>query len=103
MAKVCFFKKSKWASLQEISCDKCGNSLFSWSFDKSRKLEIKIKALNKCCYCDWKKKTLSMSFAILKFPIGSSTSTNKVGSLTSFSSEDNVSNLSAKNEAFCEW
>ena len=49
------------------------------------------------------KKTLSMSFTILKFLIGSSTSTNKVGSLTSFSSEDNVSNLSAKNEAFCEW
>ena len=48
------------------------------------------------------KKTLSVSFEIQTFLIASSTSTNKVGSLTSFISEDNVSNLSAKTEAFCE-
>ena len=43
-----------------------------------------------------------MSFEIQEFPITSSTLTTKAGSLTSFSSGDIISNLSDKNEAFCE-
>ena len=66
-------------------------SIFSCSFDKSRKWEIKIKALNNCGYCD-QKEQLSMSFEIQEFPITSSTLTTKVGSLTSFSSEDIIFN-----------
>ena len=66
-------------------------SIFSCSFDKSRKWEIKIKTLNNCGYCD-RKKQLSMSFEIQEFAITSSTLTTKVGSLTSFSCEDIISN-----------